>query len=237
MANQESKPTSLAALSASIAELVMSAYQIGIREGAEQSVDSEEPLELRDEAERDEAEPDSNRMIAWGQLAVDRYGIEFIEGVLWIEAELGINANYLMACMMFESRLDHTARNPMSTASGLIQFMAFTARELGTTIEAIRSMDVMTQLSYVYRYFKRFADRGMDLSQWNLEDTYMAILWPAGISKGSDHAIFVSGRGRAYAVNKGLDANRDGKVTVGEAAAKVRQRLDAGLMEQNALRL
>lgn len=198
---------------------------------------------------RDNADPESNpapasppvpnvrngeRLIPWGKEAHARYGMEFIDGVVWIESQLGLKVQYLMACMKFESGLNHKARNPQSSASGLIQFMAATATQLGTNIEAIRTMDVMTQLSYVYRYFMQFESRGHDLSKWDIADTYMAILWPAGIGKPMNHPIFAPNTA-AYKVNKGLDSNKDGFVTKAEAAAKVIKLLNEGLQPGNVL--
>jgi len=168
--------------------------------------------------------------IPWGQYAIDKHGKEFMGGVLWIQAEIGLRAELLTPCMYFESKIDHKARNPYSSASGLIQFMSYTAENLGTSINYIRSLDALGQLTWVYYYFKDFADRGYDLSQWDLADTYMAILWPAGIGKPMDHAIFTEGKGNAYAVNRGLDANKDGFVTKGEAARRVLQDAEDGLI-------
>ena len=182
-----------------------------------------------------ESNAPTGRVIPWGLQAQKSYGREFIEGVLWIESMLGLKPEFLMPCMKFESDINIRARNPMSSASGLIQFMAATARNLGTTIEAIRRMDAMTQLSYVYRYFKDFDDRGFKLEEWDLADTYMAILWPAGIGKPMSHPIFVQGKGAAYAVNKGLDANKDGFVTKGEAAARIISLAEQGYRAENRL--
>lgn len=175
------------------------------------------------------------RALPWGKQALDSYGMEFIEGLLWIESQIGLKPELLLPCMKFESNIDHRARNPLSSASGLIQFMSFTAINLGTTIQAIRAMDVMTQLSYVYKYFKEFYDRGFDLSKWNIADVYMAILWPDGIGKPMDHPIFVRGKGNSYAPNKGLDANKDGYVTKQEAANKIIRLEAEGYLPQNVL--
>lgn len=175
------------------------------------------------------------RLIPWGEEARRKYGMRFIEGVLWIESQLGLRADILMACMKFESDLDHKARNPHSSASGLIQFMAQTAKNLGTTIEHIRGLDAMGQLAYVYKYFADFDKQGHQLESWDVADAYMAILWPAAIGKPLDHPIFVMGRGGAYAVNKGLDFNRDGMVTKREAASKVLRVYQLGLEDEHVL--
>lgn len=156
---------------------------------------------------------------------------DFIDSVLWIEEMLGLNAYNLLCCMAFETGMTFSPKikNPGSSATGLIQFMDTTARRLGTTTLALAQMSAVRQLSYVYKYFKDYADRGHDLSAWNLGDTYMAILWPAGIGKADDFAVFVEGKGKAYAVNKGLDKNKDGMVTRGECLIKIREVEKIGL--------
>lgn len=177
----------------------------------------------------------TTRLLPWGLQARRDHGPEFIEGVLWIESQIGLKAEFLMPCMKFESNINPKARNPKSTASGLIQFMEFTAKKLGTTIENIRGLDALSQLSWVYRYFKQFGD---DLSKWSLADVYMAILWPAAIGKPLNHRLFVDDPKKfndSYDVNKGLDKDKDGVVTKAEAAQKVIELYDLGLKPGNYL--
>lgn len=57
----------------------------------------------------------------------------------------------------------------------------------------------------------------------------MAVLFPAAIGKGPGHVLFRRGT-TAYHQNQGLDLNGDGKVTVGEATTKVRQRLGGAVI-------
>ena len=174
-----------------------------------------------------------HRAIAWGN-TVTR---PFLDSVIWIQDQLGLNASYLMACMKFESNLDPKARNPKSSASGLIQFMDATARRLGTTIEKIRIMDGVQQLNYVYKYFKSYADAGHKLAEWGPADVYMAILWPAGIGKSMIYKVFINDPKKlsdAYDVNKGLDRDNDGVVTKAEASARVIALLNEGLTAKNA---
>lgn len=47
----------------------------------------------------------------------------------------------------------------------------------------------------------------------------MAILWPAAVGKDEAFVMFRSPTVQ-YKQNKGLDSNKDGSVTKGEAAAK-----------------
>lgn len=162
--------------------------------------------------------------IAWGkkldpparQLAID------------IAADCGMDPNHLMAAMAFETgeTFSPSIKNGRSSATGLIQFMAATAKHLGTTTAALAAMSVEEQLSYVGKYFRPWRGKLRTLS-----DVYMAILWPKAIGKPESYVLWPKGT-PAYAVNRGLDANKDGAVTKAEAAQKVHAKLIKGLSAQ-----
>ena len=160
--------------------------------------------------------------IAFGK----RVSAAFKSKVLKIAAELEVDVDYLMAAMAFETggTFDPAVRNQAgSGATGLIQFMPTTAAGLGTSTDKLAAMTAVEQLDYVRRYFLPYKGK---LKQ--LEDVYMAILWPIGIGKDNNHVLFER-PSKAYDQNKGLDSDKDGKVTKAEAAAKVRAKLDEGL--------
>ena len=164
--------------------------------------------------------------ICWGA----KVSADFRASVLWIEGELKLKANYLMACMAFETGLTFSPskRNPASSATGLIQFMSYTAEKLGTTTTKLAQMSAVRQLAYVYRYFKGC---GTDLSSWDLADTYMAILLPSMIGKPLDTAM--NWNEAAYKVNRGLDLDHSGMVTKREAYNKVKALYDLGMRPEN----
>jgi hypothetical protein len=171
--------------------------------------------------------PAIQRDICWGA----KVSLRFKMGVLWIEQQLGLHADFLMACMAFETggTFSPSVKNGAgSSGTGLIQFMASTAKSLGTTVTELAAMDAVKQLSYVYRYFERFDSKGHDLSDWGLEDTYMAILYPAAIGKPIDWALPWKYGSLAYQQNAGLDLNRDEVITKAEAAAGPRKKLTLG---------
>ena len=153
----------------------------------------------------------------------DRVSDAFKEKVVKIASDLGTNPNFLMAVMSFETgeTFSPSVRNPVSGAVGLIQFMKPTAQGLGTTQEALAQMSAEDQLDFVAKHFRPF--RGKLKS---IEDAYMAVLLPAAVGKGAAHVLFRKPSTR-YTQNSGLDINRDGAVTVGEAADKVRAKLGA----------
>lgn len=161
------------------------------------------------------------REIAWGAKVSET----FKERVLWIEQDLGVNADDLMSCMAWESgeSFSPSKKNMAgSGATGLIQFMPSTAKSLGTTTAELAKMSAEDQLNYVWKYFAPFKGR---LN--NLGDVYMAILWPKGVGKPDSYVVFNGGI--AYRQNAGLDTDKDGNVTRGECLGKVKDKLAKGL--------
>lgn len=171
-------------------------------------------------------EPGKPGPICWGA----KVSADFRASVLWIEGELKLPANFLMPCMAFETGLTFSPskKNPKSSATGLIQFMEATAKGLGTTTAALAKKTAVQQLAYVYKYFRAF---GKDLSKWDLADTYMAILLPSMIGKSLDSKM--SWSNQAYAVNKGLDLDKNGQITKREAVAKVYALYKLGMQPEN----
>jgi len=178
-------------------------------------------------------ESDNRRPLPFGK-DLER---DFLDGVLWMEDTIGLKAYNTMVCMGFETMgtFDPKIRprrkdgSLVSGAVGLIQFMPETAIKLGTTTAALEKMTRVEQLNYVFKYFNDYRKRGHDLSKWNLGDTYMSILWPAGIGKADDFHVFVRGKGNTYAANHGLDVNKDGIITRGECLVQVRKYERIGL--------
>ena len=170
----------------------------------------------------------STRTLAWGL----RVNGEFRNKVFDICQVIGTDPDWLMACMAFESRytFSPSVKNPQSTATGLIQFMEATAKGLGTTTDKLAAMTAVGQLDYVETYFWPYRGRLKTLS-----DVYMAILYPKAIGQPEDYPLFRV-PSNAYAVNKGLDGDRDGSVTKAEAAKAVQEALDRGRLPENLWR-
>lgn len=182
---------------------------------------------LQEKAECPAQVPQGVKPIAWG----GKVSPDFRNRVRWIADDLNMpeeGASWLMACMAFESAetFSPSIRNAAgSGATGLIQFMPRTAEGLGTTTAALASMTAEDQLNYVYKYFRPYRGRLNVLS-----DVYMAILWPAAIGKPENHILWTKdARPTTYRQNAGLDVNRDGAITKGEAAKLVSDKLAKGL--------
>jgi len=158
-------------------------------------------------------------------------------GTVWgqkireIAGKHGIDPKDLLSIMRFETGGSFSASvaNPESGATGLIQFTAPVAKELGTTLAELAQMSREEQLVYVDRYLDMRKKPPFNLPERgaSLDDLYMAVLHPAAIGEDSSYVLFRSGTGseveqKRYDQNKGLDSNNDGTITKGEAVAKVR---------------
>jgi hypothetical protein len=148
----------------------------------------------------------------------------FVQKVDEIASDLGASPEHLLAVMNFETggTFSPTEKNKAgSGATGLIQFMPATAKEITgeqtkeAAIKALSKMSATEQLDYVKKYLEPFKGK---LN--SLEDVYMAVLWPKAVGKDSEYALFKEGT-KAYWQNRGLDINEDGIITKAEASKKV----------------
>ena len=171
------------------------------------------------------AAAEADQPVAWGK----QVSPEFRRKAVTVAQRLGLDPSTLMAVIAFETgrRFHPATLNRRSGATGLIQFMPKTAAALGTSTKALAAMSAERQLDFVERYLKPHAGKMTDLPS-----AYMAVLWPAAVPKPLSHVLFAAGTA-AYEQNKGLDADKDGKVTKAEAAAKVQRMLVEGMRPEN----
>jgi len=73
----------------------------------------------------------------------------------------------------FQTKITNSVR-----ATGLIQFMPKTAQNLGTTVEKLATMDELTQLDYVAKYFS-----GTNKKLVDVYDLYMYTFFPIAVGK------------------------------------------------------
>lgn len=137
---------------------------------------------------------------------------------------MSIHINDMMACMAFESggTFSPAIQNKSTQATGVIQIMPANAIAYGTTVDALKRMTFIEQLKYVAKHFAPYAKRIK-----NLQDTYASILWPRAIGKPENYPLWTIGS-KAYMYNDGLDLNKDGKVTMGEALTYIKNRYVMG---------
>lgn len=165
-------------------------------------------------------------------------------------ARLGLDPNWIMAIMAVEtvSSFKPCVRNPFTQATGLVQFMPDTARELGTSIDGLCGMSQTGQWRYVEEYLRRKIrahGRPRDLGS-----TYMLVFTPIMTQRPDSETVtykVVNGRElkmvsdgkpcrvngkmrkQAYCQNQVYDyAPKDGKVTKFEAAEAARRKFREG---------
>lgn len=138
---------------------------------------------------------------------------EFISLVLSVSQYLRIDPNWLMMVMYFESRLNPQAVNSVSGATGLIQFMPSTARNLGTTTDALKQMSNVEQMQYVKKYFEPYRGK-----MHNFTDVYFAVFYPVAMNKPRSY-VLGSQNLKASVIadqNAGFDLDKDRQITRGE---------------------
>lgn len=131
---------------------------------------------------------------------------EFGNKVISIAQDLGVLPHWLMIVMNNESGLNPAAKNPTSSASGLIQFMEPTAVQLGTTTAQLRAMTGVQQLDFVKKYFTAY---GYHKKISSVADTYLAIFFPLALYKPDDY-VFPKWASDANPI---FDLNKDGTLT------------------------
>ena len=136
-----------------------------------------------------------------------------------ISKRLKMNPNDLKGLIYSESGGNPQAVNKHGGATGLIQFMPKTALALGTTTEALRGMTAEQQLPYVEKYLKMSKrNAGFDDNhQLSGGELYALVFMPA---KAKQEILCSSGT-KAYALNRGLDKNRDGRITITELGNRI----------------
>lgn len=141
----------------------------------------------------------------------------FLSKVNAIAQKLQINPDWLMAVMNSETggTFSPSIQNPLTKATGLIQFMPDTAfYQLGTSIDTLKQMSNVDQLEYVYKYFAPYKNY---ITKY--EDLYLITFYPnadkkfAGTLSKPDTWAFPDS---VYVANRGIDMNKDGTLTIGD---------------------
>jgi hypothetical protein len=138
---------------------------------------------------------------------------------------IGIDPSWLASVINFETggTFSPSIENAAgSGAVGLIQFMPQTAKALlrsATEADAVARLKGMTfsqQLEFVKQYFTPYVGK-----LHSLEDTYLAVFYPAFIGK-PDSAILGHAPSVIYTQNAGFDVNGKGYVTKDDITSKIR---------------
>lgn len=161
--------------------------------------------------------------------------LAFADKVYEVSARLAIEPEWLMAVMYAESSFEATVFNRKgSGAVGLIQFMPATARELNTSPNQLAQMTAIEQLDYVYRYFAQVMDRYGTYE--SLTDLYLAVLYPKARKQDPCFLLYAK-PSQAYRMNKGLDENKDGVVTVSDIDKRMKRLFPGAYLAGNEISL
>lgn len=146
----------------------------------------------------------------------------FLSEVSRVSNKLNIREDDLLKAIQFETAgsFDPAQKSGTSNAVGLIQFMPNTAKGLGTTTEKLAKMPRAKQMKYVEKHLSMFLTDPD--KEYDFGDLYMAIHWPAGVGKSNDYVMYEKGS-KQYRANKGLDLDKNGKVTKGETVYRALQ--------------
>lgn len=139
----------------------------------------------------------------------------FAAAVIEAGRVLNCDPNWLMYVMYFESKLNPAAKNPYSSATGLIQFTSATALSLGTSTGALREMSNVEQMRYVVKYlmpYKKYLN--------SLTNVYLAVFYPAGLSK--DESWFLPLSESWVNANKIFDVNGDKRIQKSEITSYIK---------------
>ena len=149
-------------------------------------------------------------------------GKEFLKEVKKAAKEINCNYKDLLALLNSESSLNPKAINSRTKAAGLLQFMPSTAKDLGTSTEEILNMSATEQLVYVVKYFKIHKKIAGFKPNARLDaaDLYALTFLPGRAKR----EILTDSSEKYYKHNKGLDLDRDGKITKTELAARINQK-------------
>ena len=146
------------------------------------------------------------------------------------EVAKNVNCDYkdLLAVMNAECGLKHHKPNKISGAVGLIQFSKSTAKGLGTSTEELSKMSAIDQLAYVEKFLTKCKKTYKFNKDARLSgaDLYSLVYLPAR-AKRRDVLCYkgeTKENGKLlkyYEWNKGMDLNKDGKITKAEIAKRV----------------
>jgi hypothetical protein len=173
--------------------------------------------------------------------APSSYRSGFVKKVIDISGRLGINPNWLMAIMYFESARTF---NPSKTNGigcvGLIQFCPDRGKNYKTvagkqySMSSIAKMNYSEQLDLVYQYYKSYTGK-----LESFVDTYFVTFFPLAIGKPDDWII----QGGGFTAKQIYDSNpafrqvKDGKIRVWEVKKKILEQLPSEWLNDGSFSL
>ncbi|TDQ22742.1 lysozyme family protein [Tenacibaculum caenipelagi] len=143
----------------------------------------------------------------------------FIDKAIDVSYRLGIDPNWLMAIINFESAgtFSPSIKNNLGYV-GLIQFGKVAAERIGTTTEKLQQMSAVEQLEYVYKYYYPYRKK---INSY--VDMYLATLFPVAVGKPLTYVLQTRSlpAAKIAAANPIFDKDKDAKITVEEVRNKM----------------
>jgi len=158
---------------------------------------------------------------------LDRTTDRFRHALFDMAKRNGWDVDAIAAVMSNESGFIAAAKNPMATASGIIQMIDSTAKRVGIKGGAaeLRTLSAEEQIPYVETFYKMTLGKrsGIRPVDYYLAGWGSGIGQPAGfvLARQSDAKTYNDGKKNLYDLNYGLDRNKDGIITVEDLASLV----------------
>ena len=151
------------------------------------------------------------------------YRSDFVNKVQEIAPRVGLDPNWLMAIIYFETAgtFSPTITNNLGYI-GLIQLGAEARDTLGITASELKNMTAVEQLDVVEEYFNLYKDRYK-----SYVDAYFAVFFPLAIGKPDDWVIEGGGltAKQIYDANPAFRNVKDGKLRVWEVKKTMLEKL------------
>jgi hypothetical protein len=181
-------------------------------------------------------------------------GSDFYHKLLEVSSNVNMKPEDILNVMAVESGINPAAHNKNGNASGLVQFMPRTLKDLGFTgtHDEFRQLSAVDQLDYVQKLIKNMSKINggpfTSAAQYYVGNFVPAALKIPGVRNGDLNTIIVSKNpemphipgvsakleSKFYAANSGLDYDKDGNITLGDIQA-VLTRVSGGKNYQTAM--
>jgi hypothetical protein len=165
-------------------------------------------------------------MLAYESKVPATYRTKFIQKVREISQRLGINPDWLMIVMKFETAGTFRADIRNGSAVGLIQFTPTGIDKLGVSLASLATMSAVDQLNYVEKYLRIHGKGRMN----DVFDVYITVFAPATLGKPDSQVMYRS-PSKQYTANKAMDVNGDGVITVGDVKAQIRKHVPSSVVQ------
>ena len=163
------------------------------------------------------------------------YRQKFVQKVKEIAPKVGLDPNWLMAIMYFETAgtFSSSITNSLGYV-GLIQFGASARETLGVTKEELKSMSAIEQLDYVEKYFNLYKGKYK-----SYVDAYFAVFFPLAIGKPDNWVIEGGGltAKEIYDANPAFRNVKDGKLRVWEVKKTMLEKLPSEWLKDGSFGL